>query len=100
MPEPLRDQFPTLLPTLPAGNGRPNRIILTEEDLETLDERFKELRQKIEPGNYVIEAKQTNGGSAYPGTTLLSVLIKPSEPRNPDASIKSMAFRFRHEIAG
>jgi len=73
-------------------------VSLNDEDLETLNEQLKALREKVAAGHYIIAAKAetTQGEGHNTSDSLMTVVIKPADGK-AEASIKSMTFRFDYK---
>jgi hypothetical protein len=76
------------------ANKRTNKTEITDAYLPILDEQFAALHDKVQSGQYVVDA-QREIKKSKDGTTdsLLIVIIKPSDS-NRNAPIQSMAFHF------
>ena len=82
MSQSLSDKFPS------------NEFFMNEEALKELEQQFKSLCEKVEAGQYVVNAEE----NASP-TSTLHVVIKPSE-QNTASSIESMTFNFLMKRVG
>jgi hypothetical protein len=82
-------------------------ITLESAEMKALNTEFKGLREKIEAGEYEIEAKQHGKRKSsqmgtltrYSDNTTLNVTIRPSA-LNESSPIQSMTFEFKHDIQG